>query len=204
MTEEFPKNKPGVGTALGNEGQKPPSGGTSGNGEKRRPGPPLGSQNHLKHGLYARDAGRIDLRTKLDKAVVATISAIEVDLGGVAELSAQKRVILEGIRRKLKNVLKVDEYLSGRSIIDKRRRSLIPIVREQMAMLEGIRRDLLDLGLERRAKEPLTLAQWLRGEDEPERQDGNGAAPTEPQQAPSNEPAYTAGDSCKPQGEVER
>src|SRR5262245_15629973 len=117
----------------------------------RKSGPP-GNTNAQKHGLYARDASRIDLRTRLDKAVITTVRAIEADLGGPDALSAQKRVILESVRRKLKNVLKVDEYLDGRSIVDKRHRCLIPIVREQMSMLEGIRRDLIDLGLERKVR----------------------------------------------------
>ena len=99
-------------------------------GDQKHPGgPPRRNQNARTHGIYARDAGRVDLRTRLDKAVIATVAAIEADLGGPDALSAQKRVILESIRRKLKNVLKVDEYLDGRSIVDKRRRCLIPVVR---------------------------------------------------------------------------
>jgi hypothetical protein len=47
---------------------------------KRRPGPPLGSQNHLKHGLRACDAGNTDMRRREDKAVAATIKTLEEDL----------------------------------------------------------------------------------------------------------------------------
>lgn len=132
----------------------------TGSGKPGKSGPP-GNKNAQKHGLYARDAGRMDLRTRRDRALVTTMAAIEADLGGPEALSAQKRVILESVRRKLKNVLKVDEYLDDRSIIDKRRRSLIPVVREQIQLLESIRRDLIDLGLERRNREPLSLREYL-------------------------------------------
>jgi hypothetical protein len=129
--------------------------------EKRSTGAPKGNRNAKKAGLYGRDAGHVDMRTRLDKATVATIAAIEADLGGREELSAQKLVILESIRRRLKIVLKVDEFIDGRLIVDKKKRSLIPVVQQQMSTLESIRRDLVDLGLER-FKKPEPLEDYLK------------------------------------------
>jgi len=118
-----------------------------------RSGPP-GNRNAAKHGLYAGDARRIDMRTRADRAVFQTLRAIEDDL---ADLSTAKRVILDGVGRKLRDLFKLEEYLTSVSIVNKRTRSLIPAVVEKHRLLESIRRDLETLGLERRARQAVTL-----------------------------------------------
>jgi hypothetical protein len=55
--------------------------------QKPATGAPKGNKNAKKHGRYAGNARRIDLRTRTDKAVFQTLRAIEEDL---ADLSAQK------------------------------------------------------------------------------------------------------------------
>src|SRR5262249_19281711 len=100
---------------------------------KPRSGAPIGNKNAQKNGLYAKDAGRIDLRRREDRAVSNTLRAIEEDLGGSA-LSAQERIILANFGRRLKDLFKIDAYL------------------------DAIRRDLESLGLRRRAREAPSLA----------------------------------------------
>jgi hypothetical protein len=126
-------------------------------GKPGRSGPP-GNRNAKKHGLYAGDARRIDMRTREDKAVFQTLRAIEEDL---ADLSAQKRLILDGIGRKLRDLFKLEAYIGGlSSIVNKRARALLPAVVEKHRLLESIRRDLESVGLERRSRE-LKLADYL-------------------------------------------
>jgi hypothetical protein len=121
-------------------------------------GPP-GNRNAKKHGLYASDA-----RRREDKAVFQTLRAIEDDL---AELSAQRRLILDGIGRKLRDLSKVEAYVGGlSSIVNKRTRALIPAVVEKHPLLEWIRRDLEMLGLERRSRE-IKLADYLEAKNGP-------------------------------------
>jgi len=66
-------------------------------------------------------------------------------------------VILDGVGRKLRDLFKLEEYLTSVSIVNKRTRSLIPAVVEKHRLLESIRRDLETLGLERRARQAVTL-----------------------------------------------
>ncbi|MET0153576.1 MAG: hypothetical protein ABW298_13325 [Candidatus Binatia bacterium] len=104
------------------------------------------------------------MRTREDKAVFQTLRAIEDDL---AELSAQRRLILDGIGRKLRDLFKVEAYVGGlSSIVNKRTRALIPAVVEKHRLLEWIRRDLETLGLERRSRE-IKLADYLEAKNGP-------------------------------------
>lgn len=131
----------------------------SGAKPNRKPGAPKANKNAMTHGLYSRDAGRIDLRKREDRAVFETLQAIERDLG---DLSAQQALILAGIGRQLRDLHRVEAYLAGlKSIVNKRRRSLLPVVIEKHRMLESIRRDLEALGLERVKREPMKLQEYL-------------------------------------------
>jgi hypothetical protein len=113
---------------------------------KPRFGAPFGNKNGQKHGLYAKDAGHVDMRRREDRAVSAALRAIEEDLGG-AELSAQERVILANLGRRLKDLFKIDAYLDTLpSIANKRTRALWPVVQQKHAILDAIRRDLESLG----------------------------------------------------------
>jgi hypothetical protein len=129
---------------------------------KRRSGGQLGNQSARKHGVYCRDAGRIDLRKREDRAIFETIRAIEAELGG-SDLTAQRRVILDGLGRKLRDVLKIESYLATlSSIVNKKRRSLIPIVLEKHRILESIRRDLETLGLDRAEPRAISIEDITR------------------------------------------
>lgn len=121
-----------------------------------------GNRNARKHGIHAADAGRIDLRRREDRAVFDTLAAIEADLGGGGEISAQRALILAGVGRKLRDLSKIESYLDGlSSIINKRRRDLLPIVVRKHQLLESIRRDLESIGLERRTEEAPDLGAYL-------------------------------------------
>lgn len=127
---------------------------------KAPPPPEKGNQRARKHGLYAKDAGKVDLRRREDRAVHNTLCAIERDLGGSADLSAQRSVILDGLGLKLRHRFKIEAYLAGlSSIVNKRNRSLLPVVIELHRILESIARDLERLGLERVVSPEKDLAQ---------------------------------------------
>jgi hypothetical protein len=131
---------------------------------KPRFGAPVGNKNAQKHGLYARDAGKVDMRRRENRAVSDALRAIEDDLGGSA-LSAQERVILANLGRRLKDLFKIDTYLDTLpSIANKRRRTLWPVVLHKHVILDAIRRDLEALGLKRRTKE-LTFAEYTKAKD---------------------------------------
>jgi hypothetical protein len=122
-----------------------------------------GNQRARKHGLYAHDVSRVDMRKREDKAVFAALRAIEDDL---ADLSAAKRLILDGIGRKLRDLFKLDAWIETlESIVNKRKRALVPGVVEKHRLLESIRRDLEALCLERCAKLPPSIHEYMAQHD---------------------------------------
>jgi hypothetical protein len=130
-------------------------------------GAPVGNKNAQKHGLFAKDAHRVDMRRRENRAVAAALRAIEDDLGGVTTLSAQEREIIANLGRRLKDLFKIDTFLdSVPTIANRRTRSLWPVALHKHVILDAIRRDLESLGLKRRTKE-LTFAEYMRVKDAP-------------------------------------
>jgi hypothetical protein len=125
---------------------------------------------------------------------LATLSAIEADLG---EVSAQKALILAGVGRKLRDLAKIEEYLDGlTSIVNKKRKDLIPIVARKHALLESIRRDLEAIGLERRTREAPDIGRYLAeryGGSEKRSAVGEGHAQAQPEIA-AQQPTEAQGD----------
>jgi hypothetical protein len=149
--------------APGNAPLETPSRPPAGNGRKGAAGAPKGNRNARKHGLYAQDARQIDMRRREDRAVFAAIRAIEEDLG---DITAAKRLILDGIGRKLRDLFKLDAWLETLvSIVNKRKRCLLPAVVEKHRLLESIRRDLEVLGLERHAKQLPSIHEYMAQHD---------------------------------------
>lgn len=146
-----------------------------------------GNRNTRKHGLYAKDAGRVDMRRREDRAVFSTVQAIEEDLGGSSAISAQRKVILDGIARKLRDLFKIEAYLGGlTSIVNKRRRCLLPVVLEKHRLLESIARDLERVGLERRKRDPLDLKAYLAERTPAAQEPRNGDGPEQRSDAPAD------------------
>jgi hypothetical protein len=133
-------------------------------------GAPPANKNAQKHGLYAKDAGQVDMRRREDRAVAAALQAIEDDFGGGTALSAQERVIIANFGRRLKDLFKIDTYLDTlSSIANRRTRTLWPVVLQKHLILDAIRHDLESLSLERRAREIPTLASYLEARRETRR-----------------------------------
>lgn len=125
----------------------PPVGSARGAQRNRARGAPAGNQNARKHGLRARDAGRIDLRRTEDRRAMHAIAAIETALD--EELSPQRALILTNVGRKIRDVLRIEAYEHELgSIIHKRRRDVIPVTQAKWKLLESIERSLERLGLD--------------------------------------------------------
>jgi len=84
------------------------------------------------------------------------------DLGGREALSTQQVSLIELAVRTRLMLDSIDSWiLSQPSLVDKRRRALLPVVRERASLATAFRELLRDLGLERRAKPVMTLAEIL-------------------------------------------
>ena len=145
---------------------------TPGNGHKRL-------LPHTKHGLVTLKAavkvlgGRvIDKRTTLGKTLKKWRGDLIVDLGG--DVSTQQEAVVDLCVRSKLMLDSIDTWLLTQpSLINKRKKSLLPIVRERQILADGLAKYLSMLGLERRQK-TLSLADILNQPDEPEAdQQGN-------------------------------
>lgn len=127
-------------------------------------------RSYGKHGAYRlkaalKEAGSrtIDRRTTVGKALQAWRADLEVDLGGREVLSTQQLGLIElAVRTKLM-LDSIDAWiLTQGSLVDKRKRALLPVVRERSTLAASFQGLMKDLGLEKRAKPVMSLAEILR------------------------------------------
>lgn len=133
-----------------------------------KPGDRLGSGN-TKHGLHTMKrtlqelGGRaIDGRTGLGRALTHWKTDLIRDLGGAESVSTQQLAIID-LAVKSKLLLdSIDAWLLMQpSLVDKRRRALLPVVRDRQQLADGLARYLQALGLERRKEAPIDLENYL-------------------------------------------
>jgi hypothetical protein len=104
----------------------------------------------------------IDKRTTLGKALQAWRIDLEDDLGGREALSTQQVSLIElGARTKLM-LDSIDAWLLAQpSLVNVRKRALLPVVRERASLAASFQSLMKDLGLERRAKPGPSIAELL-------------------------------------------
>ena len=128
-----------------------------------------GSRSYQRHGLgtlkraVTELGGRaIDGRSALGRALASWRTDLIQDLGGPDAVSTQQAAMVDlAVRTKLL-VDSVDAFVLGmNSPINKRRRSLYPVVRERQALVSQLQSLLRDLGLERRVKAVPDLAAYV-------------------------------------------
>ena len=108
----------------------------------------------------------IDKRTATGKALAKWRADLIADLGGDDTISTQ-RVALIDLAVKSKLLLdSIDTWLLTQpTLVNVRKRSLIPIVLQRQTLADGLARYLTQLGLERRHKVK-TITDLLNGHDE--------------------------------------
>lgn len=120
----------------------------------------------VKHGLSAmkravRELGTraIDGRTSVAKALSQWRSELIDDLGGRETISTQQAAIVD-LATKTKLILdSIDVWLFAQpSLVDRRRRAILPVVRERQQLADALARYLGQLGLERRQPAARSLA----------------------------------------------
>ncbi len=167
--------------------------------EKHAGGAPKGNKNHathelqvLKRTLRVLGSRGIDQRTQVGKALALWRSELVADLGAEENLSKQEQVLIEQATRLHLIIESVDGWLFQRKggMVNHRKHTLLPVVRERVALVTALRGLLVDLGLKRRAREVETLDSIAReyaergrpmgrddhrpGDNEPEDTGGNG------------------------------
>ena len=116
-------------------------------------------RTYSKHGLSGMKQAlnrlgnrAIDQRTKMAKALKRWEADLIKDLGG--SVSIQQRTIIELAARSKLILDSIDTWLLNQdSMINKRKRSLIPVVQQRTQIADSLARYLKDLGLERKIQE---------------------------------------------------
>lgn len=125
-----------------------------------------GNLNALKHGGHALLAAlkhqKIDGRSEVGVQLRKLRTAIERDLGGVENLSAAQRAILDRALFKILICESVERWVFSQPKLIKRGGTLPPVLgRVYLGWTEALRRDLLALGLQRHAKHANSLEALL-------------------------------------------
>jgi hypothetical protein len=117
-----------------------------------------------KHGFYSLKKAlnrKINLRTSLGKALVRWREELIEDLGGEKKVTAQQYALIDLAARNKLLVDSIDAWIFEQpSLILKRKRALLPVVKERQAIADGLAKYLGMLGLERKSSE-LDLARRL-------------------------------------------
>lgn len=104
----------------------------------------------------------INRRARVGKALATWCAELAADLGGLDALSTQQRAIIEQAATTRLILDSIDGWLSKQpSLIDRRKRALLPVVRERQSLADALVRYLAALGLKRKAREVPTLASYI-------------------------------------------
>jgi hypothetical protein len=122
--------------------------------------------NSLLARINLRGLDAIDRRTAAARSLLQWRERLIADLGGAQAISSQRLVLVDVATRTKALLDHADEFLlAQRSIINRRNRSLIPLVRERQALADSLSRLLGQLGLDRQEKPAKSLAEYLHEKD---------------------------------------
>lgn len=147
------------------------------------------TERRSRHGLYVlkvavkvRGLSAIDKRTAAGQALIAWRQELLSDLGGEDCVSAQRRALVDMAVRTRLYVDHVDAWLmEQRSLLNKRKKAILPVLRERQSLVDSLARLLGQLGLERVAKPVPSLQDYLA------RKERESASPEPPES--SREPS---------------
>lgn len=117
----------------------------------------------LMRGVKANGIEALDGRTVAVKAVTAWRTALLADLGGEANVSTQRLAIVDAAVRTKLFLDHVDCFLMQQeSLVNKKRKSVIPALRERQVLVDCLSRLLAQLGLQRVPKAVPSLQEYIR------------------------------------------
>ncbi len=113
------------------------------------------------HGLTA-----LDKRSAGYRALAEWRAGLERDLGGRDALSEQQRTLVELACRTKLFLDSLDVYLMGLpSLVNKRRRAVLPALTQRMQLQESLARMLDRLGIQKQEAPPPSLEAYLESEE---------------------------------------
>jgi hypothetical protein len=116
--------------------------------------------------LKLRGMEALDKRTQVARGLLQWRSEIITSLGGEDALSPQRMALVDLAARTKALVDHCDGYLlTLPSVINKRRKSLIPLVSQRQSLSESLARILAQLGLDRVAKPTQSLKAYIASKE---------------------------------------
>ena len=131
------------------------------------------NRRHTTHGLsLAKRALRehgtraLDRRTSLSKALDRWRDDLIADLGGSQQVTTQQHAVVN-LAIKTKLLLdSIDGWLLQQpTLVNARKRALLPVVLQRQQLANSLARYMTQLGLERRAKQVPDLASYLAAKE---------------------------------------
>ena len=123
----------------------------------------------------------VDRRTAAAQSLIAWKSELLRDLGGIENISAQRMALIEMATRTRLVVDHVDHWiLAQHSLINKRKKALLPVLQQRQALVDSLARLLNQIGLDRQEKPVPSLAEYLASKErEMALQDAPGGDPSD-------------------------
>jgi hypothetical protein len=142
---------------------------TPGRASEHSPRAPKHGLTVLKKAVKGLGGRVIDQRTTLGKALAQWRTELVADLGGPEAVSTQQHALIElAVRTKLL-LDSIDAWLLRQpSLVNAKRRTLLPVVLQRQQLADGLARYLGQLGLQRQVKKASDLKSYLA------KQYGNG------------------------------
>ena len=127
------------------------------------------ARGYSKHGLHSLkravcgfDMGKLDRRYRVFRVLAEWRSELIRDLGGQENLSTQQVAIVDLVAKSKLLVDSLDAWLLKQpSLINARKKSILPVLRERQQLVDSLARILGQLGLERKAKPVPALSEYL-------------------------------------------
>jgi hypothetical protein len=124
---------------------------------------------YSRHGLNAvkarvrlRGLGAIDMRTVAAREMLAFRDELVTALGGDPELSPQRRKIIDLAARTALYLDHLDAWLTEqKTLINRRSRSVLPVLLQRQTLAEHLARLLDKLGLDRRPRQVPAFDEYL-------------------------------------------
>ena len=130
--------------------------------------------NVLKARVKVRGLAAIDMRTAAAQALVAWRCELLSDLGGEESVSAQQMALVDMAVRTRLYVDSLDAWIMEQeSLVNRKRKSVLPVLRERQQLVDSLGRLLGQVGLEKKAKPVPALGEYLE-----ERYGGGKADPS--------------------------
>ncbi len=116
----------------------------------------------LKHAVKRLGGRAVDRRTSVGKALTQWQQQLVADLGGEDAISTQERAVIDLALRTKLLLDSIDAWLLRQpTLVNARRRAVIPVVRERTQLADALARYLTALGLKRRVKSVMPLQEYL-------------------------------------------